>query len=298
MAILFLVFPFRRLLTFFFIFAAPFIFHTLPSRPIARCPVLSFVLFFRRFRLTLFLMTSCALFRLNVLFLLLECLPGICCGSSLLRGPPFEPLSCSFWDLSLKVLFLVALATARRVGELHAVSSSVSYLGGNRFLSYLPEFRAKSEFAANPLPRYFRVSSLHDFVGDLPDELLLCRVRVLQIYLNRTSSLSPRPRSLFVSPRSPTRPLSKNALSFFLFSVILQSLPSSSSSSVVWLLLLLSLVMPLSLPFLRLQLGVLPLSSLLSIYVIYRFLRVMVSHWVRLLLRVQLCNWLFWFWLF
>ena len=196
------------------------------------------------------------------------------------------------------MLFLVALATARRVGELHAVSSSVSFLSGNIFLSYLPEFRAKSEFAANPLPRYFRVSSLHDFVGDLPDELLLCRVRVLQIYLNRTSSLSPRPRSLFVSPRSPTRPLSKNALSFFLFSVILQSLPSSSSSSVVWLLLLLSLVMPLSLPFLRLQLGVLPLSSLLSIYVIYRFLRVMVSHWVRLLLRVQLCNWLFWFWLF
>ena len=122
----------------------------------------------------------------------------------------------------------------------------------------------------NPLPRYFRVRSLRDFVGDLSDELLLCPVCTLQIYLTRTSSLPLRPRSLFVSSWSPSRPLSKNALSFFLPSVILQSLPSSSASSsssvrahgiVVWLLLLLSLVMSLLLPFLRPRLGVLPLFS-------------------------------------
>ena len=36
-----------------------------------------------------------------------------------LRGPPFEPLaSSSLRDLTQKVLFLVSLATARRVGEL------------------------------------------------------------------------------------------------------------------------------------------------------------------------------------
>ena len=96
--------------------------------------------------------------------------------------------------------------------------------------SYLPEFRAKSKSGANPLPWYFRVRSLRDFVGDLPDKLLLCPVPALQIYLNHTSCLSPHQRSLFVSPRSTSCPLSKNALSFFLCSVILQSLPSSSSS--------------------------------------------------------------------
>ena len=43
---------------------------------------------------------------------------------SFLRGPPFEPLSsCSLWDLTRKVLFLVSLATAGRVGELQAVSA-------------------------------------------------------------------------------------------------------------------------------------------------------------------------------
>ena len=154
------------------------------------------------------------------------------CVLSLLQGPPFEPLSsCSLRDLTCKVLFLVALATARRVGELQAVSSSVSFSGEDLYLSYLPEFRAKTESAPNPLPRSFAVRSLRDFVGSLPDELLLCPVMAVRIYVSRTSTISPRPRSLFVSPRTPTRPLSKNALSYFLRSVILQSLPSPPTSS-------------------------------------------------------------------
>ena len=149
-----------------------------------------------------------------------------------LRGPPFEPLSfCSLRDLTQKVLFLVSLATARRVAELQAVSRDVSFSGSDIYLSYLPEFRAKTESSANPLPRSFCVRSLSDFVGNLPDELLLCSVRALRLYLSRVSSVSPRPRTLFVSPRSPS--LSKNALSFFLRDVITRaySSPSASSSS-------------------------------------------------------------------
>ena len=153
---------------------------------------------------------------------------------SLLRGSPFKPLSsCSLRDLTRKVLFLVSLATARRVGGLQAVSAGVSFSGDDIYLSYLPEFRAKSESASNHFPRSFSVRSLRDFVGNLPDELLLCPVRALRVYLHCTSSVSPRPRSLFVSPGAPTRPLSENALSFFIRSVILQSLPSPSSASSV-----------------------------------------------------------------
>ena len=124
----------------------------------------------------------------------------------------------------------MCLATARRVGELQAVSSSVSSFGDDLFLSCLPEFRAKTESPANPLPRSFCVRSLKDFVGDLPDELLLCPVRALRECITRTSSLSPRPRSLFVSPCS-SRSLSKNALSFFIRDLISQasSFPDSSA---------------------------------------------------------------------
>ena len=59
-------------------------------------------------------------------------------------------------------------------------------------------FVRRQEFSANPLPRSFCVVSLSDFVGDLPDELLLCPVRALRVYLSRVSSVSPRPRSLFL----------------------------------------------------------------------------------------------------
>ena len=120
-----------------------------------------------------------------------------------LRGPPFETLSsCSLRDLTQKVLFLVSLATARRVGELQAVSRDVSFSGSDIYLSYLPEFRAKTESSANPLPRSFCVRSLSDFVGDLPDELLLCLVRALRLYLSRVSSVSPRPRTVCLSALS------------------------------------------------------------------------------------------------
>ena len=118
---------------------------------------------------------------------------------SLLREPLFEPLSsCSLCNLTCKVLFLLSLATARRVGELQAVSFAVSSSGGDLYLFYLPEFWAKSESFANPLPRSFRIRSLRDFVGSLPGELSLCPVRALQIYIQRTS-FSPRPRSLCFS---------------------------------------------------------------------------------------------------
>ena len=134
---------------------------------------------------------------------------------------PFEPLSsCSLRDLTRKVLFLLSLATARRVGELQALSSQVSSSGGDLFFSYLPEFRAKTESSARPLPRSFSVRSLRDFAGSLPDELLLCPVRALRMYLSRTASLPSHPFLSF-SPCSPS--LSKNALSFFIREVIAEA---------------------------------------------------------------------------
>ena len=114
------------------------------------------------------------------------------------------------------------------MGELQAVSAEVSSSGDDLFLLYLPEFRAESESYC-PLPCSFSVHSFHDFVGDLPDELLLCPVRALRLYLSRTASLPSRPRSLFVSPRAPSRFLSKNALSFFICDVITEAYSSSGS---------------------------------------------------------------------
>ena len=47
-----------------------------------------------------------------------------------LSGPPFEPLArASFLNKIKKALFLLAMATAKRVWELQALSFSVSFQG-------------------------------------------------------------------------------------------------------------------------------------------------------------------------
>ena len=133
----------------------------------------------------------------------------------------FEPLShASFRALTLKTLFLLALATAKRVGELQALSSLVTFVGADACLSYIPQFVAKSESLTRSIPRSFLVKSLADFAAGLDTDLLLCPVRALRLYLPRARSLSPGRHCLFVSPRRPSRAMSKNAVSFFLREVI------------------------------------------------------------------------------
>ena len=145
-----------------------------------------------------------------------------------LRSPVFEPLTpCSLCDLTRKTLFLVSLATAKRVGELQAFSRVVSFSSTSAGLSYVPEFLAKTETAVRPLPRSFLIQSLQDFAAGLQEELLLCPVCSLREYLRRTSKFINRPRRLFVSPRCPSRAMSKNGISFLLREVIAQSGASS-----------------------------------------------------------------------
>ena len=56
---------------------------------------------------------------------------------------PFEPLRfASFRYLTKKTLFLVLLTTAKRVGEIQALSHRVAWQGDDILLSYLPEFFA------------------------------------------------------------------------------------------------------------------------------------------------------------
>ena len=137
-----------------------------------------------------------------------------------LNSPDFEPLSqASLRALSLKILFLLALATAKRVGELQALSSVVTFVGGDACLSYIPQFVTKSESLTHSFPRSL-VKSLSDFAAGLDDDLLLCPVRALRIYLDRTRSLSPLRHRLFVSSHRPSRAMSKHAVSFFLREVI------------------------------------------------------------------------------
>ena len=50
-------------------------------------------------------------------------------------------------------MFLLALATAKRIGELQALSFSVSYRGDDLVFHYGPFFLAKIEAVSHPLPQ-------------------------------------------------------------------------------------------------------------------------------------------------
>ena len=150
-----------------------------------------------------------------------------------LRSSSFEPLTTiSLRDLTRKTLFLLSLATAKRVGEIQALSRHVSFSSFAAGLSYVPEFVAKTESALRPLPRSFEVQSLGDFAASLPEDFLLCPVRALSAYLDRKSGIVNRPRRLFVSSKCPSRAMSKNGISYMLREVIVKSGASLQSGQV------------------------------------------------------------------
>ena len=144
-------------------------------------------------------------------------------GSGVLVRPPFEPLAeASFQNKTRKALFLLAMATAKRIGELQALSFSVSYRGDDLVLHYDPFFLAKTESVSKLLPRSVIVQSLADFVGDLPERVLY-PVRAISCLRRAARSVEFTPSSLFVSPSDPKRTTSKNGMSFFLRKLITES---------------------------------------------------------------------------
>ena len=89
---------------------------------------------------------------------------------------------------------------------------------GSAVLSFTPEFRAKTETLSRPVPRDFTIPALSSLTDD-KDELLLCPVRALKLYLKITR-FQGRSNKLFVSPWDFTCPLSKNGITHFLKQVI------------------------------------------------------------------------------
>ncbi|MEL7079454.1 MAG: hypothetical protein AAGM46_26490 [Cyanobacteria bacterium J06582_2] len=141
-----------------------------------------------------------------------------------LRGPQFEPIGqSSLRSLTMKTLFLVALATARRMSELQALSMKVGFRDDGAQLSYLLSFVAKNETRAHPIPRVFQVKGLAHLVADSPGDFVNCPVRALREYCRRVKSLRAGHVNLFCAVRNPARPMSKNGISFFLREVILKA---------------------------------------------------------------------------
>ena len=136
---------------------------------------------------------------------------------------PFEPVrQASRKHLTWKAVFLVAIASARRASELHALRHVPPYI---RFsaeevtlfpdVSFLP--KVNTPFHAS---RPIILPSLDREPGDTR---LLCLRRILKVYLNRTASLrAPNTEQLFVTygGKSPGSPVSKQRISAWLVELI------------------------------------------------------------------------------
>ena len=120
-----------------------------------------------------------------------------------LTGAPYEPLrTCDERFLAQKTLFLLALASAKRIGELHALSYRVSHSRGwaEVSFSFVPGFVAKTQDPSSLAPRFegFTVPALPNARNNRNGRLL-CPVRAVRCYLDRTAAHRPLCERLFVT---------------------------------------------------------------------------------------------------
>ena len=137
-----------------------------------------------------------------------------------LAGAPYEPLwTCEERFLAQKTLFLLALASAKRIGELHALSYCVCHSRGwaEVSFSFVPGFMAKTQDPSSLAPRFegFTVPALPN-VRKNHNGRLLCPVRAVKCYLDRTAAHRPRCERLFVTAGRSKKEISKTTVSFWL----------------------------------------------------------------------------------
>ena len=150
-----------------------------------------------------------------------------------LRAAPYEPLSrASLKCLSFKTAFLLTLASGRRGSEVHALSGLSSDIAferdGSVALNFLPEFLAKNQLPGSASPTLL-IPALTRILGPDDADRLLCPVRALKFYLDRTQPLrSQTHRRLFISYNVEyVRDISLQTLTRWLREVIKQAYHSS-----------------------------------------------------------------------
>ena len=137
-----------------------------------------------------------------------------------LTGAPYEPLqTCEERFLAQKTLFLLALASAKRIGELHALSYRVSHTRdwGEVSFAFVTGFVAKTQDPSSLAPRFegFTVPALPSARKNRNGRLL-CPVRAVKVYLDRTASHRPRCERLFVTAGRSKKEIAKTTVSFWL----------------------------------------------------------------------------------
>ena len=144
---------------------------------------------------------------------------------------PFEPLhKASLYHLTIKTVFLVAVASGQRQSTLHALLSDPGHLRWeNSGVRLIPSasFLAKNQTAASGSIEIF-LPSISTF-SSVSEDKVWCPVRALKWYLHRTKSFRTC-QNLFLTTVSPHRAASRSTLARWLTDCI--SLAGSDALSV------------------------------------------------------------------
>ncbi|MCG8069891.1 MAG: hypothetical protein JAY84_18765 [Candidatus Thiodiazotropha taylori] len=146
-----------------------------------------------------------------------------CVLNSLCKGP-YEPMSkASLLHLTQKTVFLLTLATAGRVSEIHALAMDPEHLRFNESDGSV-SLRTQSGFIAkNQLPSVcspeILVPNLARSVSDKDFNRMLCPVRALKLYLRKTESIRNNRKRLFLPIRG-NHDITKGSISGWISSVI------------------------------------------------------------------------------
>ncbi|MBV2113361.1 MAG: hypothetical protein KUF82_20610 [Candidatus Thiodiazotropha sp. (ex Ctena orbiculata)] len=153
---------------------------------------------------------------------------------SCFKKSPFEPLSsCSLKLLTLKTVFLIALASGRRRSEIHALSAtsgSVDFSADKSsvILHSFPGFLAKNQvpsLAGTPI-------EIPALPSENSSDSSLCPVRALRIYLSRTKNFRRGRNRLFISfVKGYTKEISASTISRWIVDSVRFAYSQSSSCS-------------------------------------------------------------------
>ena len=140
----------------------------------------------------------------------------------MLTKHPFEPLdSIELKFLTFKTAFLVAIASASRVSEIHSLSLDDGHFrfekNGIKLLPNM-QFLAKTQTLNRPWEPLF-IPSFNSYATDSED-LKLCPCRALRIYINRTKSIRKSNRLFVTYQKNHHKEASKDSIARWIVNTV------------------------------------------------------------------------------
>jgi integrase len=152
-----------------------------------------------------------------------------------LTKAPYEPMiSAELKHVTLKTVFLLALASGKRRSEIHALTKDVSHSEGWGSITIPadPEFLSKTQLASQgaEMVNAVTIKALtKELSADMQEDRSLCVVRAVRHYLHRTENIRGSRKRLFIAHKQGVkRDIHMNTISSWIKSVVASAYENST----------------------------------------------------------------------